>query len=588
MIAILTDKPNVGKEIARIVGAHKFEKGYMTGNGYMVTWTFGNMLSLAMPKDYGNAKLEREDFPLVPETFRLMVKHIRTEDGWIPDINAVMQLKTVEKVLEQCDTIIAATDASREGEMVFRYLYGYLGCKQPVLRLWISSLTDEAVRKGMENLLPLRMFDNLFFASDSRNKADWMLGVNASYAVCKATGLGNNSLGRVQTPVLAAVSSRYRERENHIGTDSWPVYISMYKENTLLKMRCTDEFHDRKTAVQFYNDCKHTEQARITEVHRQTKEILPPELYNLTELQKDANRYCGLTAGQTHDIAQSLYEKKLISYPRTAGRHISHDIYDTLPAVIEKILAWKELRPYVNSMGIDIARLPERVIGEECLTEHPAIIITGICPERLERLEMQVYTLIIGRMLEAFMPSCRMEYTMVEAVCAARKFGMLSCRILEKGWHAIFEREDAVMPQGCTHLALPEIQIGETLSVAACNLVRKKDLPASPFTDAELIEYMDTAGLGTVATRSNIIQTLIDRKYIRYSGRHIIPTRKGLYIYETVRGMKIANAALTSGWEAQLARMERGKLLPEVFLADTKKLAKEVTDEIFLTYKSKG
>lgn len=255
---------------------------------------------------------------------------------------------------------------------------------------------------------------------------------------------------------------------------------------------------------------------------------------------------------------------------------------------MEKMLAWKELRPYMNSVGIDIAHLPERVIGEECLTEHPAIIITGICPERLERLEMQVYTLIIGRMLEAFMPSCRMEYTTVEAVCAARKFGMLSCRILEKGWHAIFEREGDAVPQGCTHLALPEIQAGETLSVAACNLVHKKDLPASPFTDAELIEYMDTAGLGTVATRSNIIQTLINRKYIRYSRHHIIPTRKGLYIYETVRGMKIANAALTSGWEARLARMERGKLLLEVFLADAKRLSKEVTDEIFRTYKPKG
>ncbi len=165
---------------------------------------------------------------------------------------------------------------------------------------------------------------------------------------------------------------------------------------------------------------------------------------------------------------------------------------------------------------------------------------------------------------------------------------LLSCRILEKGWYAIFERKGAVIPQGCTYLALPEIQAGETLFVAACNLVRRKDLPASPFTDAELIEYMDTAGLGTVATRSNIIQTLINRKYIRYSGRHIIPMRKRLYIYETIRGMKIANAALTSSWEAQLARMEREKLLSEVFLADTKKLAKEVTDENFLTYKSKG
>lgn len=586
MIAILTDKPNVGKEIARIVGAYKFEKGYMVGNGYLVTWTFGNMLSLAMPKDYGTERMEKEDFPLVPETFRLMVKHVRTDDGWIPDINAVMQLKTIEKVFGQCDTIIAATDASREGEMVFRYIYSYLGCKQPVLRLWISSLTDEAVRKGMENLRPVRMYDNLFLASDSRNKADWLLGVNASYAVCKATGLGNNSLGRVQTPVLAAISSRYRERENHIGMDSWPVYIQIRKGDTLLKMRCTDEFHDREAAMHFYNDCKHAGQASVTSVSRQTKEIPPPALYNLTELQKDANRYYGLTAGQTHDIAQSLYEKKLISYPRTAGRHISRDVYDTLPAIMEKALVWKELRPYVKSMGIDLTRLPEHVIDDDRLTEHPAIIITGVCPEKLDNTEMQVFMLVIGRMLETFMPPCRIEYTTVNAVCATGIFRMQAGRILEKGWHAIFEHENAAMPEGYTPSAWFEVQAGEMFPVAACNLVHKKALPVSPFTDAELIDYMDTAGLGTVATRSNIIQTLIDRKYIRYSGRYIIPTRKGLYIYETVRGMKIANASLTSGWEAMLAHIERGQLAPKAFLDGAKKLAKEITDDIFRIYRS--
>lgn len=364
MIAIVTDRPNVGKEIARIVGAHKFEKGYMTGNGYMVTWTFGNMLSLAMPKDYGNAKLERKDFPLVPGNFRLMVKHVRTDDGWVPDINAVMQLKTVEKVLAGCGTIIAATEASREGEMTFRYLYGYLGCRQPVLRLWISSLTDETVRKGMANLLPTGMFDRMFQASDSRNKADWLLGMNASYALCKATGLGNHSLGRVQTPVLAAVSSRYRERENHIGTDSWPVYISMHKGGTLLKMRCTDEFSDRDTAQMFYNDCKHEQQARVTAVRRQLVEVCPPGLYNLAELQKDASCLYGFTAGQTGDIAQSLYEKKLVSYPRTAGRHISRDVYDTLPAVMEKMLAWRDLRPYMHPMCPDTSRLPGHIAPE--------------------------------------------------------------------------------------------------------------------------------------------------------------------------------------------------------------------------------
>lgn len=579
MIAILTDRPNVGKEIARIVGAHRFEKGYMTGNGYAVTWTFGNMLSLAMPKDYGNAKLERKDFPLVPGDFRLMVKHVRTDEGWIPDISAVMQLKTVEKVLAECDTIIAATEASREGEMTFRYLYRYLGCRQPVQRLWLSSLTDEAVRKGMTNLLPVRMFDRMFQASDSRNKADWLLGMNASYALCKATGLGNHSLGRVQTPVLAAVSSRYRERENHIGADSWPVYISMHKDGTLLKMRCTDEFSDRETALMFYNDCKYAEQARITSVHRQQKEVSPPAPYNLTGLQKDASCLYGLTAGQTADIAQGLYEKKLISYPRTDGHHIAREVYDTLPAVMEKVLPWSGIRP--GARLTDTMLLPEQLSGNDSLAEHPAITVTGVRPEGLDRQEMQVYTLIAGRLLEAFMPPCRVECTTVEAVCAARTFRIRTCRILDKGWHAVFERGNAVLPQGFTWQELPALSAGDTLPVSACNLVRRKDLPASPFTDAELIEYMDTAGLGTPATRAGIIQTLIERKYIRYSGRYIIPTRKGLFIYETIRGTGIADAALTTGWEARLARMERGKLTQNVFLREVADLAQKVTDEIF-------
>lgn len=579
MIAILTDRPNVGKEIARIVGAHRFEKGYMTGNGYAVTWTFGNMLSLAMPKDYGNAKLERKDFPLVPGDFRLMVKHVRTDEGWIPDISAVMQLKTVEKVLAECDTIIASTEASREGEMTFRYLYRYLGCRQPVQRLWLSSLTDEAVRKGMTNLLPVRMFDRMFLASDSRNKADWLLGMNASYALCKATGLGNHSLGRVQTPVLAAVSSRYRERENHIGADSWPVYISMHKDGTLLKMRCTDEFSDRETALMFYNDCKYAEQARITSVHRQQKEVSPPAPYNLTGLQKDASCLYGLTTGQTADIAQGLYEKKLISYPRTDGHHIAREVYDTLPAVMEKVLPWSGIRP--GARLTDTMLLPEQLSGNDSLAEHPAITVTGVRPEGLDRQEMQVYTLIAGRLLEAFMPPCRVECTTVEAVCAARTFRIRTCRILDKGWHAVFERGNAVLPQGFTWQELPALSAGDTLPVSACNLVRRKDLPASPFTDAELIEYMDTAGLGTPATRAGIIQTLIERKYIRYSGRYIIPTRKGLFIYETIRGTGIADAALTTGWEARLARMERGKLTQNVFLREVADLAQKVTDEIF-------
>lgn len=584
MIAILTDKPNMGKEIARILGANQKENGYMTGNGYMVTWTFGNMISLAMPKDYGIGRLKREDFPLAPTPFKLMVKHVKADTGWIPDINAVLQLKVIEKVFAACDTIISATEANREGEMLFRYLYQYLNCKQPYYRLWISSLTDEAVLDGMDNLKPGSLFDDMYLAADSRNKADWMLGQNASYAICQATGLGNNSLGRVQTPVLAAISSRYRERENHIATDTWPVFVSLCKDGTLLKMRCTEEFTDRKRAAELYEDCKLIRHARIAAISRQVKEIQPPALYDLSELQKDANRYYGMTAGQSLDIAQRLYEKKLISYPRTSSRFLSEDVYRTLPSVMEKILSRKEFRPYVRTMGINIFDLPKRVVDADRVTEHHAIIITNMYPEGLDREETQLYLMIIGRMLEAFMPVCQVEYTTVDAICAARKFRRSTYRIIEKGWFNIFEREGIIAGREYQAIPLPELSSGETVRVTGCNLVHKRVLPVSAYTDAELIEYMDNAGLGTVATRTNILQTLIDRKYIRYTGKYIIPTRKGLYMYETVRGMKIANAALTSGWEAQLARMEQGKLSQEEFLDGVRELAGEITEEIFQKY----
>lgn len=585
MIAILTDKPTVGKEIAKVVGATKCENGYMTGNGYTVAWTFGNMLSLAMPKKYGYGRLEEEDFPIVPEEYRLMAKHVKSDGGWIPDASALKQLNVLKRILPECESIIAATDASREGEMLFRYLYRYLGCTQPVGRLWISSLTDEAIRKGMAGLLPMRMFDGMFLAADSRNKADWLLGVNASYAICKATGLGNHSLGRVQTPLLAAICRRYRERENHIVTDSWKLYANLYKENRLLKLCCTEEFTDKETATDLYNDCKFTANARITSVSKEKLEIPAPSLYNLSELQKDANRYLGLTIGEVQEIVQGLYEKKLISYPRTSSRHIPQDVFDTLPAILDGVLHWKEFRPYAEELGIDTADLPGHVVDEERVTEHPAILITGLYPEGLTEKEQEVYGLVLGRMLEAFMPSCQIECATVDAVSAARKFQSKTYRIIEKGWYHVFERPNAIAPEGFREEELPDLSVGETLPLSAVNLVHKKDLPVNPFTDAELVDYMDNAGLGTATTRANIIQTLIGRKYIRYAGKHIIPTRKGLFVYETVRGMKIANPALTFGWEAQLARMERGELTQEEFMEQALALTEEITEEIFRMYK---
>ena len=577
MIAIVTDKPNVGREIARVLGADRKENGYMSGNGYMVTWTYGNMLSLAMPKDTGTAWVERENFPLLPPPF-LTVRHVKTDTGWNPDINAVLQLKVIAGVFDACDTIVAATDASREGEMLFRYLYRFLGCRKPCLRLWISSLMDEAIAKGMENLRPCSLFDNLFLAADSRNKADWLLGVNSSYAVCKAIGFGNNSLGRVQTPVLAAISGRYRERENHIPADSWPVFVSLCKNGKIIKMRHVEDFCNRRDALELYEDCKAAGYARITAVSSRTEEIIAPALYNLTGLQKDANRYHNLTAIRVQEITQSLYEKKLISCPRTSSRLLPGDVYDMLPPVMEKLLSGKEFRQYAGM--IDLAAR-KGVTGNQDTAEHHAIVITGIQPGELDREERLVYTLVVGRMLETFMPPCKVEYTTVEAVCAARKFRIRTYRILEAGWLGIFQRERLVAEDNDLCPVSPELFREEKLPVTGCSLIHRKSLPAAPYTDEELADYMDKTGLGTASTRTNIIRTLLERKYIRYSGKYIIPTPKGLLLYETVRGMKVADASLTSGWEAELARIEQGELTQKEFLDGVLETVNEVTGEIF-------
>lgn len=577
MIAIVTDKPNVGREIARVLGADRKENGYMSGNGYMVTWTYGNMLSLAMPKDTGTAWVERENFPLLPPPF-LTVRHVKTDTGWNPDINAVLQLKVIAGVFDACDTIVAATDASREGEMLFRYLYRFLGCRKPCLRLWISSLTDEAIAKGMENLRPCSLFDNLFLAADSRNKADWLLGVNSSYAVCKAVGFGNNSLGRVQTPVLAAISGRYRERENHIPADSWPVFVSLCKNGKIIKMRHVEDFCNRRDALELYEDCKAAGYARITAVNSRTEEITAPALYNLTGLQKDANRYHNLTAIRVQEITQSLYEKKLISCPRTSSRLLPEDVYGMLPPVMEKLLSGKEFRQYAGM--IDLAAR-KGVTGNQDTAEHHAIVITGIQPGELDREERLVYTLVVGRMLETFMPPCKVEYTTVEAVCAARKFRIRTYRILEAGWLGIFHRERLVAEDNDLCPVSPELFREEKLPVTGCSLIHRKSLPAAPYTDEELADYMDKTGLGTASTRTNIIRTLLERKYIRYSGKYIIPTPKGLLLYETVRGMKVADASLTSGWEAELARIEQGELTQKEFLDGVLETVNEVTGEIF-------
>lgn len=338
MIAIIAEKPSVGQEIARVVGATEKKDGYITGNGYMVTWALGHLVSLALPGTYGYTRTTAEDLPMLPEPFRLVERQIRTDRGMVTDIAAGKQLKIIDEVFSKCDSIIVATDAGREGELIFRWIYSHLGCTKPFKRLWISSLTDEAIRKGMADLREGHEYDSLYAAADSRAKADWLVGMNASRALATASGSANNSIGRVQTPTLAMICARFKENRNFVSVPYWQLHITLKQGEAHRLFIHPEHFGDKEAAETAYGRIIPGSAVTITKVERGTVFQQAPLLYDLTSLQKDCNIHHDLTADKTLSIAQSLYEKKLVSYPRTGSRYIPEDVMANIPALLEKSL----------------------------------------------------------------------------------------------------------------------------------------------------------------------------------------------------------------------------------------------------------
>ena len=320
-------------DIARVVGATEKKDGYCIGNGYMVTWALGHLVSLAMPGTYGYTKTTADNLPMIPEPFRLVARQIKTAKGMVTDITANKQLKTIDEVFSKCDSIIVATDAGREGELIFRWIYDYLGYTKPFQRLWISSLTDEAIREGMENLRDGSGYDSLYAAADSRAKADWLVGMNASRALAIVSGSANNSIGRVQTPTLAMICARFSENRNFVSTPYWQLHITLKQGGAYRKITSGSI-------------------VTVTKAERKRTFRQAPLLYDLTALQKDCNIHYDLTADKTLSIAQSLYEKKLISYPRTGSRHIPEDVMVHIPALLQKVVAMPEFREYGNTFDL--------------------------------------------------------------------------------------------------------------------------------------------------------------------------------------------------------------------------------------------
>ena len=595
MIAIISEKPSVGMDIARVVGATEKKDGYCTGNGYMVTWALGHLVSLAMPGAYGYTKTTAKDLPMMPEPFRLVSRQIRTDRGMVTDLAAARQLKVIDGVFAKCDAIIVATDAGREGELIFRWIYSYLGYTKPFKRLWISSLTDSAIREGMASLKDGRDYDSLYAAADCRAKADWLVGMNASRALAAVTGSSNNSIGRVQTPTLAMICARFKENRNFVSTPYWQLHITLKQGEAHRQFIHPEEFKDKETAEAAFGKITSRSVAAVTKVERKRTHQQAPLLYDLTALQKDCNVHYDLTADKTLSIAQALYEKKLISYPRTGSRYIPEDVMAHVPALLEKVIAMPRFKEY--GKAFDLSGLNTRSVDDTKVTDHHALIITGIAPEDLSEAESTVYTLIAGRMLEAFSPPCGKDLLVMECTCEGMAFRSRSSVVAILGWRGVFARkEDRADDEPEAGGGTAEFAQGETVPVMGHGLARKKTMPKPLYTEATLLaamescgknvtdeqarEAMKDSGIGTPATRAAIITTLVGRDYITRSGKSIVPTEKGLYVYEAVKEMLVADVELTGTWEKALSQVEGHTLDPESFMSSIRDYTGKATGEI--------
>ena len=570
---IIAEKPSVARDIARIVGANSKQEGYMEGCGYVVTWAMGHLIALAMPEAYGFSAYKAEDLPIRPNPFQLVVRQVRKDKEYISDPAALKQLKVIRSCFDKADRIIVATDAGREGELIFRYIYQHFGCKKPFDRIWISSLTDKAIREGLSNLKPGSHYDNLYYSAKARSEADWLVGINASRALSIARK-GGYSLGRVQTPTLAMVCRRYIENRDFTSVPYWRLSVLTEKEGMSLKAIGSKDYENEALAQTALATLRSQSQLTVESVTRKVTHTAPPFLYDLTALQKDANKRHGFSADKTLSIAQSLYEKKITTYPRTGSRYISEDVFEEVPALLRKI--GMPLSNTLNRHSVDNTKV----------TDHHAIIPTGETSSGLSTDETTIYQMVVNRFVEAFSPNSEEERMQVRFTDGTNIFTWKACRQISLGWKVVQKGKEAEADKkedSDEHIlsSLPNLTEGEVLSLVNADITEHKTKPKPLYTEATLLSAMENAGkevkeddkrkamaecgIGTPATRANIIETLILRDYIRRDKKSIIPTEKGLAVYEIVKDKKIANAEMTGSWELALAAIEAGKMPSDKF-----------------------
>lgn len=599
MIVCITEKPSVAKDIAQILGAGVKRDGFYEGNGYCVTWTFGHLCTLKEPNDYTDRwrSWSLGALPMIPQRFGIKL---------IDDTGIKRQFHVIESLIGQADEVINCGDAGQEGELIQRWVMQKAQCTKPVKRLWISSLTDESIREGFKQLRPESDFNSLYHAGLSRAIGDWILGMNATrlYTLKYAHDRHVLSIGRVQTPTLALIVARQKEIEGFVPEDYWEIK-TLYRTVTF-----------NSTKGRYKNEAEAAEViAKIGEFPLTVKSVTtkkgkeaPPRLFDLTSLQVECNRRFGYSAEETLRYIQSLYEKKVTTYPRVDTTYLSEDIYPKIPGIMQALEPYAALTARV--LGAKIPKT-KKVFDNSKVTDHHAIIPTNVKPQTvpLSQEEKRVYDMVARRFIAAFYPDCEFSQTTVMADVNGVEFKATGKQILYNGWRDVYAKDKPAENEvqnadvDADNGNMPPMVEGES-GPHEPSLLKKATQPPKPYTEGTLLRAMETAGklveeedlreamkengIGRPSTRAAIIETLFKRRYIRKERKNLVATTAGIALIDTIKEELLKSAKLTGLWENKLRKIERREYDPAQFIAELKTLINEIVINVLKDNTSSG
>lgn len=582
MKVCIAEKPSVAKELAQIIGANGRRDGYFEGNGYQVTWTFGHLCTLKEPNDYTNLwkSWSLHHLPMIPAKFGIKV---------IENDGVKKQFSIIEKLMSTAEEVINCGDAGQEGELIQRWVMSKAKCTAPVKRLWISSLTEEAIREGFNHLQPGGKFDNLYAAGSARAIGDWLLGMNATRLYTLKYGQNKQvlSIGRVQTPTLALIVNRQKEIDAFKPEPYFEIK-TIYRETTF--SAASGRFQNREDAAQVLEEISHFD-LEIGKIETKNSIEQPLRLFDLTSLQVDCNRKYGMSAEETLRTIQSLYEKKLTTYPRVDTTYLSEDIYPKVPGILKQLKGYETLTaPLLDGKPI---RKTNKVFDDKKITDHHAIIPTGQTRLDLNKEEKQVFDMVAKRFISVFYPDCKVSNTTVEAKVGPHDFRATGKQILVPGWRIVYmndknpvQSDENILPifvtgeHGPHEPGLLEKYTQPPKYLTEATLLRAMETAGKSVDDEELRELMKENGIGRPSTRANIIETLFRRKYVKKEGKRLVATQTGIDLIDSIENDLLKSAELTGQWEKKLRLIESGQYDVASFMEEMKQMVAEVVDQV--------